>query len=151
MKCQIAPFDIGVIAIVLVIFAVISIFLIENLHIYTTTIVINVVYDTNEAYRLLTSLLSLNYTSQTVYEMISSSKYINDRNFISFLNSSIYHYFETAPKCYKLSLGSEVLVEYNSKSYSGRCKDTRFNAVVPIFLPYNRAGLVEELYLNYER
>jgi hypothetical protein len=151
MKSQISLFDIGVIAIAIVIFAVISIFLLENLHIFTKTVVVEVVYDTNEAYRFLTSLLSLNYTSYTVYEMISSIDYINDQSFVSFLNSSIYYYFEKPPSCYKLSLGSKVLVEFKNESYSGDCKNTRFNAVVPIFVPYNKAGLVKELYLNYER
>jgi len=151
MKSQISLFDIGVIAMVLVIFVILSIFLLENLHIYTKTIVVEVVYDTNEAYRFLTSLLSLNYTSYTVYEMISSIDYIDDQNFISFLNSSLYYYFEKPPKCYKLSLGSKILVEFKNESYSGDCRNTRFNAVVPIFVPYNKAGIVEELYLNYER
>jgi hypothetical protein len=151
MKCQIAPFDIGIIAIALVIFAVISIFLLENLHIFTKTVVVEVVYDTNEAYRLLVSLLSLNYSSYTAYEIISSIDYIDDQNFANFLNSSLYHYFEKAQKCYKLSLDSKVLVEYKSETYSGDCTNTRFNAVVPIFVPYNKAKLVEELYLNYER
>jgi hypothetical protein len=151
MKSQIYLFDIGVIAIAIVIFAVISILLLENLHIFTKTVVIEVVYDTNEAYRFLTSLLSLNYTSYTVYEMISSIDYIYDQSFMSFLNSSLYYYFEKPPKCYKLSLDSKVLVEFKDKSYSGDCKNTRFNAVVPVFVPYNKAGLVGELYLNYER
>jgi hypothetical protein len=151
MKSQISLFDIGVIAIVIVIFAVISIFLLENLHIFTKTVVVKVIYDTNEAYRFLTSLLSLNYTSYTVYEMISSIDYIGDQSFLSFLNSSIYYYFEKPPSCYKLSLGSKVLVDFKDKSYSGNCKNTSFNAVVPIFIPYNKAKLVEELYLNYER
>jgi hypothetical protein len=151
MKSQISLFDIGVIAIAIVIFAVISIFLLENLHIFTKTVVVGVVYDTNEAYRFLTSLLSLNYTSYTVYKMISSIDYMDDQNFISFLNSSLYYYFEKSPKCYKLSLGSKVLVEFKDKIYSGDCRNTRFNAIVPIFVPYNKAGLVKELYLNYER
>jgi len=151
MKSQISLFDIGVIAIAIVILAVISIFLLENLHIFTKTVVVKVIYDTNEAYRFLTSLLSLNYTSYTVYEMISSIDYIDDQSFVSFLNSSIYYYFEKPPRCYKLSLGSKVLVEFRDESYSEDCKNTRFNAVVPIFVPYNKAGLVEELYLNYER
>jgi hypothetical protein len=151
MKSQISLFDIGVIAIAIVILAVISIFLLENLHIFTKTVVVKVIYDTNEAYRFLTSLLSLNYTSYTVYEMISSIDYIDDQSFVSFLNSSIYYYFEKPPSCYKLSLGSKVLVEFKNESYSGDCKNTRFNAVVPIFVPYNKAGLVKELYLNYER
>jgi hypothetical protein len=188
MKSQISLFDIGVIAIAIVIFAVISIFLLENLHIFTKTVVVEVVYDTNEAYRFLTSLLSLNYTSYTVYEMISyhvndecfgeavctnakvcyglggicrfscsegcccySDYYSASQNFITFLNSSIYYYFEKRPKCYKLSLGSKVLVEFRDENYSEDCKNTRFNAVVPIFVPYNKAELVEELYLNYER
>jgi hypothetical protein len=151
MKSQISLFDIGVIAITIVIFAVISIFLLENLHIFTKTVVVEVVYDTNEAYRFLTSLLPLNYTSYTVYEMISSIDYIDDQSFVSFLDSSIYYYFEKPPSCYKLSLGSKVLVEFKNESYSGDCENTRFNAVAPIFVPYNKAGLVKELYLNYER
>lgn len=151
MKGQIAPFDIGVIAIVLVIFAFISIFLLENLHIFTTTIVVKVVYDTNEAYRFLVSLLSLNYTSLSTYEVISSIDYSNDPNFITFLNSSLYGYFEKIPKCYKLTLGSKVILEFRRQGYSGDCSDTRFNAKVPIFLPYNKAKSVEYLYLNYER
>jgi len=151
MKVQIAPFDIGVIAIVLVIFAFISIFLLENLHIFTTTIVVKVVYDTNEAYRFLVSLLSLNYTSLSTYEMISSIDYSNDPNFITFLNLSLYGYFEKTPKCYKLTLGSKVILEFRNQGYSGDCSDTRFNAKVPIFLPYNKAKSVEYLYLNYER
>jgi hypothetical protein len=73
------------------------------------------------------------------------------QNFITFLNSSLYYYFEKPPKCYRLSLDSRVLVEFKKEDYSKDCTNTRFNAVVPIFTPYNKVGIVKKLYLNYER
>ena len=188
MKCQISIFDIAVISIVLVIFSVFSIYLLEKTHIFTKTVVINVVYDTNEAYRLLVSLLSLNYTYLSVYEMLSygffdecygeavcmkenichgldgkcgfgcsegcccySNTGSASKNFLTFLNSSLYYYFEKPPKCYKLIAGSRIIIKFVDKPYSDECKDTRFNAIIPIFVPYNDATLVEKLYLNYER
>ena len=188
MKCQISIFDIAVISIVLVIFSVFSIFLLEKTHVFGKTVVVDVVYDTNEAYRFLVSLLSLNYTSLSIYEMLSygffdecyneaicikenichglggvcgfscstgcccySDSESVSKNFVTFLNSSLYYYFEKPPKCYKLTLGSRIIVEFMDKSYSDECKDTRFDAIIPIFVPYNGATLVEKLYLNYER
>jgi len=152
MKGQIPFFDIGVVAIALAVFVIISIFLLENLHLYYTTILINIIYDTNEAHRLLVSLLSLNYNSQSVYEMIPIYEYsIQTYDFHAFLNASLYRYFETIPKCYKLTFGSKVIVEFKSEGYSQECSNTRFNAALPIFLPYNKGRLVEYLYLNYER
>jgi hypothetical protein len=150
MKGQIAPFDIGVIAIVLVIFVIIVTFL--QLPILKDTILaIDIIYNKNEAYRLLVSLLSLKYNNEDVYKMVSFLYYNNDENFVSFLNQSLYDYFDYIPKCYKLTLGSKVILEFRNQGYSGDCSDTRFNAKVPIFLPYNKAKSVEYLYLNYER
>jgi len=152
MKSQISFFDIGVISIVLIIFVVISIFLQENLHIFTKTVNVQIIYDNNEAYRFLVSLLLLRYNSSSVYESLSYTLLESaSDSFIIFLNSSLYYYFEKVPKCYKLILGSKVIVEFKSESYSGDCKDTRFKAVVPVFIPYNKANLVERIYLNYER
>jgi len=190
MKGQVPFFDIGVIVVALIIFVIISIFLLENLHLYDTIILINIIYDTNEAYRLLVSLLSLNYSSYSVYEMIPTYEYyleecpigtkcidislcrqsngkcidfcsfgcccqwsnsIQTPDFCLFLNTSLYRYFETIPKCYKLTFSSKVIVEFKNEGYSGECSNTRFNAVLPIFLPYNKGRLVEYLYLNYER
>jgi len=190
MKGQIPFFDIGVIAVALIIFVIISIFLPENLHLYDTIILINIIYDTNEAYRLLVSLLSLNYSSYSTYEMISTYGYYPEEcpigtkcvdvslcrqsngecvdscsfgcccrwpdstqssDFCLFLNASLYRYLETIPKCYKLTFGSKVIVEFKDEGYSEECSNTRFNAALPIFLPYNKGRLVEFLYLNYER
>jgi len=152
MKGQLAFFDIGVISIALVIFVLISLFFLENFHIYTKTINIQIVYDSNEAYRFLVSLLSLKHISNSVYEILSYTSFEppSDSS-IEFLNSSLYYYFEKAPRCYKLTLGSKVITEFKDSSYSGDCRDTRFKAAVPIFVPYNKVSLVERIYLNYER
>ncbi len=153
MKAQISIFDIGVLAIALVIFVILSILIWEGFHIYTKTVVINVIYDTNEAYRFLVSLLSLNYTSTTIYEEISTLKYKDeeDNNFIIFLNESFYNYFDKIPKCYRLATDSITILDFKREDYINECVNTRFSAVVPVFVPYNKMKLIEYLYLNYER
>jgi hypothetical protein len=150
MKGQIAPLDIGIIAIALVIFVIIITFL-QLPILINTNLVVDIIYDTNEAYRLLASLLSLKYNNEDVYKMVSFLYYNNDENFVKFLNQSLYDYFDYIPKCYKLTLGSKIILEFKKEGYTGDCSSTKFNAKVPIFIHYNNAKLVENLYLNYER
>jgi hypothetical protein len=149
MRGQIAPFDIGILLIALVIFVIGTALLSWFVNV-RSEISIKFMYETNEAYRLLLSLLSLNYSSKSVYEMISTFDYNKDENFISFLNESLLQYFDLVPKCYKVTLGSKTILEFKKKEYSGDCYKTRFSAAVPIFTPYNNAKLIEYLYLNYE-
>jgi hypothetical protein len=150
MKGQIAPFDIGIMMIALAFLVVIFLFL--SIFIETRAQVnVNIIYDTNEANRILTSLISLNYSSKNVYELISSIEYTDDPNFIKFLNESLYGYFDYTPKCYKLTLDSTTILDFKNEGYSGDCKKTRFSAKIPIFTPYNKINPVKYLYLNYER
>lgn len=151
MKSQFAPFDIALISIILIVVALMSIFILEGFHLFTTTVIVDIVYNSNEAYLTLLSILPLNYSSKTVYEILSLYDFSPpDENFVEFLNESLLKNFDREPKCLKLTYGSFNL-EYKSKDYSGECKDTNFNARIPIFLPYNEAERVRYLYLNYER
>ena len=149
MKAQLAPFDIGIIMMILLVAAIITIFFWEGFHIFTKTVVIDMIYDTNEANLMLLSLLPLNYSdSKTVYEKISLSEYYPiDKNFVDYLNSTIFKMFEKEPKCYKLSLDSKLLVSYREEY----CDDTKYNAKVLIFVPYSNGNIIKYLYLNYNR
>ena len=151
MKSQFAPLDIALISIILLFVALISIFLLEGFHIFTTTVIVDIVYQPNEAYLYLLSLLSLNYNSKTVYETLSYYDLLPyDENFVKFLNESLLKNFDKEPKCLKLTYGN-LLIEYKRKDYYGDCSETNFNANIPIFIPYNNGQLVRYLYLNYER
>jgi len=99
---------------------------------------INILYNTNEPYRALDSLLNLNGT----YLTISLSDFYgipeDKKDFIiKELNKTL-----LGPACFKISKDGNTLLEYPSS-----CQDTDYNAKVPVFTP----GKVEELYLNYKR
>ena len=150
MKGQFAPFDIAVISLILIVFVLISLFLLEGFHAFTTTVVVDMIYQPNEAYLTLLSILPLNYNSKTVYEILSFYDFLPyDDNFAKFLNETILKTFDIAPKCFKLTYAN-LLVEYKKSDYKGDCKDTEYNAAIPIFVPYNKAEIVRYIYLNYE-
>jgi hypothetical protein len=153
MKGLAAIFGAIIILIALIFFGVLSLFLWENLHLFTHTVVVEVVYNPNDAYRLLASLLSLNYNSNPAYKLLSLIEYTQDKDFIAFLDESIRKYIqkEESPICYKLIFDSQVLIDFKKEGYSGDCEDAPFVARVPVFVPYNDARLVKYLILKYRR
>ncbi|MEM5875119.1 MAG: hypothetical protein QXW01_01245 [Candidatus Aenigmatarchaeota archaeon] len=103
------------------------------------TINLNLLYNSNEAYRSLVSLLSLNraYRFFSLFDYYTFGE--SEKIFISeLLNRSLLN-----PKCFSIVKDGRIIISSDEK-----CDKTSYNSVLPIFTPGMK---VEGLYLGYSR